>query len=94
MLTMTPKALAVVRKVTANPRLGAGSGLRIARDHEGSEPLQVGVARGPQPGDEVVERDGARVFLGPAAETRLRGRMLDVVREQGGRIHFVVMEPS
>lgn len=93
MLKMTPKALAVVRKVTDHPRLGRNSGLRIARGNASVAPLQVGAVTGPRPGDEVVERDGARIFLGPAAGRRLRGRLLDVVKERSGRIHFVAKEP-
>lgn len=90
MLTMTPQALAVVRKVTAHPRLGQNSGLRIAGND--APPLQVGAVTGPCPGDEVVERAGARIFLGPAASRRLHGRRLDVVKERSGRVHFIVKE--
>ena len=86
---LTPKALAVVRQVTAHPRLGEESGLRIARS-AGVQPLQVGAVPGPRPGDDVVEQDGGRVFLGPHARRRLRGSVLDVARERSGRVHFVV----
>ena len=95
MLTMTPQALVVVRKVTGHPRLGGNSGLRIAGNPASPAkvaPLQVGAVSGPRPGDEVVERDGARVFLGPTAGRRLRGRTLDVISEHSGRVHFVVKE--
>ena len=92
MLTMTSQALAVARKVTAHPSLGQNSGLRIAGKGATVLPLQVGVVTEPRPGDEVVERDGARIFLGPAAGRRLRGRRLDVLEEQSGRIHFIVEE--
>lgn len=91
MLTMTPTALAVARKVTGHPRLGEDSGLRIAGTGEVA-PLQVRAVTGPRSGDEVVERDGARIFLGPAAGQRLRGRLLDVMKERSGRIHFFVKE--
>jgi Fe-S cluster assembly iron-binding protein IscA len=91
MLTMTPSALAVVRKLTDHPRLGRRSGLRIARRAEDA-PLQVCAVTGPRSGDEVVERDGARIFLGPAAGRRLRGRTLDVGKERSGRFHFIVKE--
>ncbi len=93
MLTMTPSALAVVRKVTAHPRIGKNSGLRIAASEASEASLRVGAATGPGPEDEVVERDGARIFLGPAAVRRLRGRLLHALRERSGRVHFVVKEP-
>lgn len=91
MLTMTPSALAVARKVTDHPRLGRRSGLRIARTAEDAR-LQVCAVTGPRAGDEVVERDGARIYLGPAAGSRLRGRMLDVGKEQSGRFHVIVRQ--
>jgi Fe-S cluster assembly iron-binding protein IscA len=91
-LTMTPKALAVVRKVTANPKLDESSGLRIAHSNGKVAPLQVHTATGPRPGDEVVERDGARIFLGREAARQVRGRLLDAVTERNGRVHFVLLK--
>jgi iron-sulfur cluster assembly protein len=90
MFTMTQKARAVVRRVTAHPRLGRESGLRIASQDGGTDALGVGMAAGPEHGDEVVERDGARVFLDEEAVPRVRGRLLDAVTEDSGRVHFVV----
>jgi len=93
LFSMTPKARAVVREVTAHPRIGRNSGLRIAGRGAGEQPLAVGTATGPKPGDEVVESDGARVFLDRRAVPRVRGRLLDAVAERTGRIHFVVKRP-
>ena len=90
MFTMTQKARAVVRRVTAHPRLGRESGLRIASQDEDTDALGVAMASGPKRGDEVVERDGARVFLDEEAVPRVRGRLLDAVTEDGGRVRFVV----
>ena len=90
MFTMTQKARAVVRRVTAHPHIGRGSGLRIASKGRGTDSLGVGMAAGPQRGDEVVERDGARVFLDQQAVPRVRGRLLDAVTEDSGRVHCVV----
>ena len=93
MFSMTPTAHAVVRQVTAHPRIGRHSGLRIADRGSSEEPLAVGTATEPRPGDEVIERDGARIFLDRRAVPRLRGRLLDAVAERTGRIHFVVRRP-
>ena len=89
MFTMTAKAQAVVRRVTGHPRIGRGSGLRIAGQGPDQQALGVGTAPGPQPGDEVVEHDGARLFLDRDAVGRVRGRVLDAVTERTGRVHFV-----
>jgi iron-sulfur cluster assembly protein len=87
LLTLTSRALDVVQTVTGHPRLSPESGLRI---DGATPPLQVRAASAPQPGDEVIERDGARLFLGGQARQRLRDRTLDVVTESSGRIHFLV----
>lgn len=89
MFSMTPRARSVVRRVTGHHALSARSGLRIAGGSS-SEPMQVAASTGPEPRDEVVEREGARVFLGPGAVERLRGRTLDAVTERSGRVHFVL----
>lgn len=90
MFTMTHEARAVARRVTAHPRLGEESGLRIASQDGATEALGVGMTSGPKDGDEIVERDGARVFLDEEAVPRVRGRLLDAVTEDGGRVRFVV----
>lgn len=90
MFTMTHEARAVVRQVTAHPRLGEESGLRIASQDEETDALGVGMAAGPRRGDEVVEHDGARVYLDEEAVPRVRGRLLDAVTEDSGRVQFVV----
>ncbi len=89
MFTMTTKAREVVRRVTSHPRISATSGLRIASQGAGADALGVTTAAGPERGDEVVERDGARVFLDEPAVPRVRGRLLDAVT-RNGRVHFVV----
>lgn len=90
MFSMTPRARSIVRRVTGHHALSAGSGLRIAGRSSSTEPMQVAASTGPEPHDEVVEREGARVFLGPGAAERLRGRTLDAVTERSGRVHFVL----
>lgn len=90
MLTMTARAHSIVRRVTAHPRLSTRSGLRIASAGTEGVPMQVRASAAPQPDDLVVESDGARLFLGPKAVTRLRGRVLDAVTERSGRVQFVL----
>jgi iron-sulfur cluster assembly protein len=88
--TMTPKAQDIVRWVTSHPRVGKRSGLRIASQGPGTDVLGVRTVAGPKHGDEVVERDGARVFLDRRAVPRVRGRLLDAVTEDSGVVRFVV----
>ena len=90
MITMTPRAHEVVRQVTSHPRVGRRSGLRIATQRQQAETLGVRTVSGPRPGDRVVERDGARIYLDEAAEPRVDGHVLDAVMEDTGRVQFVV----
>ena len=44
--------------------------------------------RQPHRGDKVFDYDGARIFLGPNALDAVRGKMLDAVLDDSGRIQF------
>lgn len=93
MLSITPRALAVIRRVTAHPKLKLSSGLRIAHPDEPSKPLLVGAVADPTPGDQVLEEGGARVYLGPGTEAQVEGRELDAVTDSDGRVQFILRTP-
>lgn len=90
MLTITPRALAVARRVTAHPTLNPTAGLRIAQHRKAAAPLQVRVAYGPQPGDTTLERDGAVLYIGAGALPRLEGGELEAVTVPGGPVQFIL----
>ena len=90
MITMTRRAHEVVRQITSHPRVGRRSGLRIASRAPQTDALGVHTVAEPQPGDRIVESDGARVYLDEVAEPRVDGRVLDAVTEDTGRVRFVV----
>jgi len=88
MLTITDSAELVLRKIPeqyADPRT---AGLRIALAAECGDRLQVRAVPSPEPDDQVVEFDGARIFLGPVAARRLSGKQLDADLDARGRIQF------
>jgi Fe-S cluster assembly iron-binding protein IscA len=93
MLSITPRALAVIRRVTAHPKLKWTSGLRIAQPDEPSKPLLVGAVADPAPGDQVHEEGGGRLYLGPGAEAQVEGCELDAVTDAEGRVQFIVRQP-
>ena len=89
MLTMTPDALAAVRRFTAHPRLDEASGVRID-ERSAAASLQVRAVMEPRAGDLVIEQSGGRIFLGPGAAPRVRGKVLDARHDAAGRIEFVL----
>jgi len=68
--------------------------LRISAEEtdEGVE-LQIDEAPAPRDGDEIVERDGARVFLDPAAADVLADQVLGV-HAHGDHFHFTFDDQS
>jgi Fe-S cluster assembly iron-binding protein IscA len=48
------------------------------------------MVHGPKPGDSVLERDGARLYLAADVARRVEGRELDARTEQGGRVQFIL----
>lgn len=89
MFNITPRALAVIRRVTAHPTMEPTSGLRIAQHDKPDAPLQVRAVHGPQPGDSLLERRGGRIYLGPDTARHLEGGELDAVTASDGRVQFV-----
>jgi len=90
MLTLTANARDILRKVPHQPALGPGAGLRIALSQSKDDVFVTALATTPRRDDEVVDCDGARVFLGPLAARRFDGSRLDARTDGLGRIEFVV----
>jgi Fe-S cluster assembly iron-binding protein IscA len=91
MLTLTEDAVSAIRGLTSGPELPVQTGLRIVAHGEGA-PFQLALADGPAAGDQVVEEDGARVFLEPAAAADLAGKSLDARVNEQGQVAFSVSD--
>ncbi len=94
MLTISNRAMAVIRRVTDHKLLEGRSGVRIARASSRSRKLEVRAVDEPAPGDEVVEHDGARLYLGPEAAEQVEGAELDARDEGEDRVQFVLRSDS
>jgi Fe-S cluster assembly iron-binding protein IscA len=87
MLTMTENAVLVIRDLTAQEEVPAGAGLRIASDLAAGS-LNLSLAENPAQGDQVVDADGARVFLDPQAAQILDDKALDAAVDEQGAVQF------
>ncbi|MFC5179954.1 Fe-S cluster assembly protein HesB [Actinomadura harenae] len=93
MLTLTSDAVQVIRTVTADPQLPPKSGIRIQAGIDGSETLKLSVAPAPEDGDEVVDEQGARVYLEPATAKMLEDMTLDATVDPKGDVAFTLTGP-
>ena len=86
MLVLTHDAATIIRSIVDQSEVPDEGGLRIAaREVEGDEAtLELSVADQPDTSDEVVEQEGAHVFLEPIAAEALSDKVLDASVEDGG----------
>jgi iron-sulfur cluster assembly protein len=85
MLTLTDNAVSAIRALTSQPEQPDATGLRIVGQGEGVPPFQLALAETPAEGDQVIETNGARVFLADDTAQVLADKALDAeVDDQGG----------
>jgi iron-sulfur cluster assembly protein len=91
MLTLTETASTVVKGIIDRDATIADGGLRIATAPGTERDLQVEVVAEPQPGDALIETDGARVFVSDAASTVLDDKTLDAQLGENGSVTFALV---
>ncbi len=89
MLTLTENASTVVKSLVDQTG-GNEAGLRISQDAPDSPALHVMPSESPQPGDQVLEEDGARVFLEETAAQTLDDKILDAQVDDNGGVQFTI----
>ncbi|MGL4173220.1 MAG: HesB/IscA family protein [Actinomycetota bacterium] len=90
MLTLTDQAIDVVRKLTQAPEESDPiAGVRLA---PGGNGLEISLVDHPVAGDDVVETDGATVFLEPEASQLLEEHTLDATVADG-QVSFFLAQP-
>jgi Fe-S cluster assembly iron-binding protein IscA len=88
-LTLTENASTVVKTLVEQQAAPVG-GLRISQDAPDSPALHVMPTQAPHPGDQVLEEDGARVFLEEVAAATLDDKILDAQVDQNGGVQFTI----
>jgi Fe-S cluster assembly iron-binding protein IscA len=94
MLTLTENAVRAIRGLTSQQGQAAESGLRIMTSGNQASTLQLSLAPSPMAGDEVVEAEGARVFLEPAAVAVLDDKALDATVDDDGGVAFSLAQQA
>lgn len=90
MLTLTENASSVVKNIVEQTGSEQEAGLRISQDAADSPALHVMPTEAPQPGDQVLEDGGARVFLEETAAVTLDDKILDAQVDESGGVEFSI----
>jgi iron-sulfur cluster assembly protein len=88
-LTLTERAAATIRTLTSQPGIPDDTGLRMSVQDTDSGTLALSL-EGPQPGDEVIEDGGARVFVEHDAAQIVQDSELDAEFDDQGRASFML----
>jgi len=93
MLTITPTAAEAIRAILDSTDVPEDGGIRIsiAQQNGAQATLELAVSPAPLEGDEVLEADGAHVFLDELAAMALEDKALDAQIE-GDEISFEIEE--
>ncbi|MEV0806680.1 iron-sulfur cluster biosynthesis family protein [Micromonospora sp. NPDC050200] len=87
MLTMTDNAVLVIRDLALQQDVAEDGGLRIAADTDAGS-LTIELVPEPVRGDQVVDNQGARIFLDPDAAELLHETSVDAVVDEEGIVQF------
>lgn len=85
MLTLTENATTIVKQMTEIPEAAETAGLRITEAEAG---FAVTATNQPEAGDQVVEQDGATVYLDTNAAEKLDAMVLDAGVDDTGAVQF------
>lgn len=93
MLNLTENASTIVKDIAAQG--GAETaGLRISSDESSEQAFAVNAAAAAEPGDQVVEQDGATIFLDESAAQQLDDKVLDAAVDQQGGVQFALAQQA
>lgn len=89
MLTLTDNCATIVKTMADRPD---ANGIRISHDDRSDAQFALSAAAGPLADDQVLEQDGARVYLDPAAAAALDDLVLDAGLDSEGNLQFAVAQ--
>lgn len=83
MLTLTDNACHAVHDLTERAGLPEAGGMRIAQSTQQGT-FDLSLVTEPVDGDQLIEAEGARVFVEPSTATLLADQQLDSAPAEGG----------
>lgn len=94
MLTVTDDAASAIRTLAGQTDAPEETGVRISpTTEEGSEAaLTLSITEGPLPEDQVIEAQGARVFVDSGVASGLADKALDAQVTEQGQVQFMLAE--
>ena len=90
MLTLTDNASAIVNEITNQPGLSDTAGLRITSVSDPEPAFEVTATAQGEPEDQIVEQDGATVYLDRASAELLDDKVLDAAVDPSGKVEFAL----
>lgn len=87
MLTLTENASTIVNDLTGTEEVAA---LRITSEAAPEPTFAISAATQPEPGDQVVEQNGAVVYLDTQAAEVLDDKVLDATLDESGNVQFAL----
>ena len=93
MLAISDNAAEAIRGLVAAPEVPDSAGLRITAPAHRGGVVRALRGRPPAEDDEVVQEQGAQVFLEPGAAALLENKRLDA-QVEAGRVTFAIAEQA
>lgn len=96
MLTLTESAAAAIRTLTLQTDQPDETGVRIAPTlgEAGTRALGLSVTADPQPDDQILEAQGARVFVDSDVAPSLDDKSLDAQINAQGQVEFRIADQA
>jgi iron-sulfur cluster assembly protein len=94
MLALSEKAVVAINGIMSNPEIPEGAGLRVSPQMTGGTEavtLELSVVEAPAGGDQVVEDQGAQVFVDERVGPMLDDKTLDATTE-GEQVQFTIVD--
>lgn len=94
MLTVTDNAAFAIRTLAGQTDAPEETGVRIspATEEAGGAELALSVTEGPLPEDQVIESQGARLFVDSGVAESLADKALDAQVTEQGQVQFMLAE--